>query len=222
MTSRPGTAPPSIEPREPTTRKTDRFPDALLGLLEVGHRISVEEFHRMIDRGVFGNEPRVELIEGVIVEKMGKNPPHVLATDLIQYLLIQHLPQRYCFSMANPVTIEGRQSEPEPDAMVLRGNPRDYVGKDRTPGDAALVVEVADSSYSYDRRTKWAVYAGAGVPVYWLLDLNRRGLEVHSEPIGEGLDATYRSSRIYLENEEAPLVLDGREVARFAVSEILP
>src|SRR5690606_34790079 len=108
----------------------------------------------------------------VVVDKMTKNLPHVHATDLIQYLLIRLVPAGYFFSMGNPVTIAERDSEPEPDAMVLRGNLADFSGRRRTPQDAALVIEVSDSSYAYDRRAKWVAYAAASVPVYWLLDLN--------------------------------------------------
>ena len=191
-------------------------------LFDVRRRITVEEFHRMIDAGVFGDEPRLELIEGVIVEKMGKKEPHIIGTDLVQYLFIRFVPEGYSFSMANPLTIEERDSEPEPDAMVFKGLPRDLLRRPRTPRDATLVVEVSDTSYAFDRKRKLAVYADAGVPVYWVLDLNGRRLEVFEGPIGEGAEASYRNPRVYLESDEAPLVLDGVEVARFAVGDILP
>lgn len=186
------------------------------------HRVTVEEFHRMAELGVFGNEPRVELLEGVIVDQMTKNLPHVHATDLIQYLLIRLVPPGYFFSMGNPVTIAERDSEPEPDAMIVRGNLNDFKGRRRTPQDAALIIEISDTSYSFDRFQKSKIYATARVPVYWLLDLNRRRLEVHTDPIGEGTESVYRVTQLYLEAEDLPLILDGREVARFALKDILP
>ena len=201
---------------------TEPTPTIVPTLFDVRRRVTVEEFHRMIDAGVFGDEPRLELIEGVIVEKMGKKPPHIHATDLIQYLLIRSVPAGFFFSMSNPLTIEEHQSEPEPDAMVIRGLLKDFADRSRTPRDAALVVEVSDTSYAFDRKRKLAVYADAGVPVYWVLDLNGRRLEVFNDPIGEGAEATYRVAQIYLETDDAPLVLDGVEVARFAVKDILP
>ena len=88
--------------------------------------------------------------------------------------------------MGNPVTIEDRDGEPEPDAMVFRGSIRDYAGRQRTPAEAALLAEVSDTSYDYDRYAKWVTYAAARVPVYWIIDLNRRQLEVHTEPTGQG------------------------------------
>ncbi|CAN5894146.1 Uma2 family endonuclease [soil metagenome] len=186
------------------------------------HRITVEEFHRMAELGVFGAEPRVELLEGVIVDKMTKNPPHVIATDLIQEMFGRLLPVGYFASMGNPVSIEERDSEPEPDVQVIRGRPRDSLGRRRTQADAALVIEVSDTSYAFDRYQKSKIYAAARVPVYWILDLNRRRLEVHTDPISEGAEAIFRAFQIYLESEEAPLILDGREVARFALKDILP
>jgi Uma2 family endonuclease len=198
--------------------------DASGSLLDFRHRITVEEYHRMTDAGVFGPEPRVELLEGVLIDKMTKNPPHILATDLLGEFLHHLLPRGsgYCISMGNPVTIEDRDGEPEPNAMILRGSLRDYTGRRRTPADASLVIEVANTSYNYDRYNKWVTYAGARVPIYWIVDLGRRRLEIHSEPAGQGETAYYGLTQILGQDDEVALVLDGREIARFAVREILP
>jgi len=193
-------------------------------LLDLRHRITVEEYHRMVDAGVFGPEPRLELLEGVLIDKMTKNPPHIVATDLLEELLHHLLPRGsgYCITMGNPVTIEDRDSEPEPDAMIVRGNLRDYAGRRRTPADVALVIEVASTSYAYDRSSKWVAYAVARVPIYWIVDLGRRRLEIHSEPAGQGETAYYGLTQVLGRDDEVALVLDGREIARFAVREILP
>jgi len=193
-------------------------------LLDFRHRITVEEYHRMAEAGIFGPEPRLELLEGVLIDKMTKNPPHILATDLLDDLFHHLLPRGsgYCISMGNPVTIEDRDGEPEPDAMILRGNLRDYTGRRRNPADAALVVEVANTSYAYDRFSKWVTYAGARVPIYWIVDLGQRRLEIHSQPAGQGETAYYGLTQILGQDDEVALVLDGREIARFAVREILP
>ena len=141
---------------------------------------------------------------------------------LFEGLLHRLVPAGYFPTMGNPVCIALRDSEPEPDAQVVRGTPRDFTGRKHGPADAALVIEVSDSSYSTDRRTKLAIYAAARVPLYLLLDLNGRRLEVFSDPIGEGQAATYQTHRIYGPEEEVPLILDGREVARFFVRDVLP
>jgi Uma2 family endonuclease len=204
---------------QPTTESQPRTPGALM---EYRHRITVEEYHRILDSGAFGPEPKVELLEGVIVNKMPKNPPHNLACDLTQHLLTRLLSPGYFHSMATSVAIEGRDGEPEPDVSILRGNPRDYAGRRRTPADAALLMEVSDTSYDYDRYTKSVTYAAARVPVYCILDLNRRRLEVHTEPTGEGEASVYARTQIFGPDDEVALILDGREVGRFLVREILP
>ena len=193
-------------------------------LFHVRHRITVEEYHRIIDAEVFGPEPRVELLEGVIVDKSPKTPPHMLATDLLGEFLHHVLPRGsgHYGSRVSPITIEDRNSEPEPDATVLRGSPRDYARRRRTPADAALIIEVADTSYEFDRFVKWVAYAGAGVPIYWILDLNRGRLEVHTKPEGQGETASYTRTQILGPDDEVSLIIDSREVARFAVREILP
>ncbi len=131
-------------------------------------------------------------------------------------------PEGYFVSRRSPLTIRDRDGEPEPDVLVLRGKIRDYADRERTPADAALLAEVSDTSYDYDRRAKWVTYAAARVPVYWIVDVNRRRLEVHTEPTGEGEAAVYGRTQIFGPDDEVPLILDGREVGRFPVKEILP
>ncbi len=208
--------PPKAEPRpEPGTWQV---------LMERRHRITVDEYHRMIDSGAFGPEPRVELLEGVIVEKMTKKPPHIIATDLLEDLLHHLIPRGngYYITMSNPVTIEERDGEPEPDGGVYRGNIRDIATRPRTPADAALLAEISDTSYDYDRRVKWVTYAAARVPVYWIVDVNRRRLEIHTEPTGEGETAGYARTQVFGPDDQVPLTLDGREFGRLVVGEILP
>jgi Uma2 family endonuclease len=191
-------------------------------LLDIRHRITVAEYHRMAKAEIFGPEARIELIEGLLVQKVLKTPVHAVTTDLIGALFHRLLVPGFFITRATPLTIEERDSEPEPDAMVIRGAIRDYANRPRTPADAALVIEVADTSYRTDRFTKYAIYAAAKVPIYWIVDLNRSRLELHTEPRGEGETAHYAQTRLLDPTDEVPLVLDGREVARFAVRDILP
>jgi Uma2 family endonuclease len=193
-------------------------------LLDIRRRITVDEYHRIVESGALGEEPRVELLDGVIVQKMAKNPPHVIISILLQEILHALLPRGsgFCISTDNPVTIEDRDGEPEPDFMVIRGKALDYVGKRQVPADAALIVEVSDTSYKVDRSVKWTLYAAAKVPVYWIVDVNRKRLEIHTEPTGQGEKAGYAQPRTLGPDDEVPLVLDGREVARFVLREIMP
>jgi Uma2 family endonuclease len=193
-------------------------------LLDIRRRITVDEYHRIVESGALGEDPRVELLEGVIVQKMAKNPPHVIVQNLLQEILHALLPRGsgYCVSTGNPITIEDRDGEPEPDLMVIRGKHLDYVGKRQVPADASLVVEISNTSYNEDRTLKWSLYAASGVPVYWILDVNQNRLEIHSEPNGQGEKAGYARTSIIGQDDEVPLVLDGREIGRFCLREIMP
>ena len=119
-----------------------------------------------------------------------------------------------------PITLE--TSEPEPDAAVIRGSRDDCPHSHPGPADVALVIEVADASLERDRAWKRRLYAGAGIPVYWIVNLIEGRLEVYADPAASADGPDYRDTRGYAEAEDAPLVLDGREVARLAVREILP
>src|SRR6266702_825880 len=106
-------------------------------------RISVDEYHRMIDQGMFDNR-RVELLDGVVVEKMTHNPPHDGTIQLVEVALAPARPAGWCVRIQSSVTLS--TSEPEPDLCVAWGNQRTYLSRHPGPADIGLVVEVADSS----------------------------------------------------------------------------
>jgi Uma2 family endonuclease len=187
-------------------------------LLGQRHRISVDLYDRITESGLLTKDDPVELLEGLLVEKMSKNPPHVVATALLEKKLHRVVPDNWFVTSGNPIKVPERDSEPEPDTQIVRGDPREYNARKPGPADVALVIEVSDTSYALDRRIKWTIYGAGGVPVYWLLDLNRRVLEVHTDPSPDG----YRTLHTLGPDEEIALVLDGREVARFPVREVLP
>lgn len=191
-------------------------------LLDRLYRLSVEQYDRMTEVGILGPDDRVELLEGVIIKKMTKNSPHMVASTILTQLMVRILPDGWFLSVENPVSIPERASEPEPDAQVVRGHHRDYLVRKPGPRDVGLFIEIAESSYPEDRGRKWALYARSSVPVYWIVNLNARRLEVYSDPTGEAEAASYRQARSYGSGDEVPLVLDGREVARLAVSDLLP
>jgi Uma2 family endonuclease len=112
-------------------------------------------------------------------------------------------------------------SEPEPDAAVVRGGLRDY--PDRHPGasDVILVVEVADASLERDQTLKKRIYAKAGIPVYWIVNLLERRLEVHRDPSGPSESPGYRTHEDLGPEDHVRLVIDGKEVARIAVADLL-
>src|SRR5580692_5700164 len=122
-------------------------------------RLSVEQYHKMIQAGIFTDDNRVELLEGLLVQKMSKKPPHRVATKLVNRALESVVPAGWYVDSQEPITTD--TSEPEPDAAIIRGDTRDYTDRHPGPDDIALVVEVADASVELDQRIKQRVYASA-------------------------------------------------------------
>jgi Uma2 family endonuclease len=184
------------------------------------YRLTVAQYHAMAKAGILGEDEPVELLEGWLVRKMTKYPPHSVATTLTRQALERRLPPGWYVPSQEPITTP--DSEPEPDLMVVRGNPRDYLERHPGPEAAALVIEVAESSLSQDRGTKKRLYARARVQVYWIVNLIERQVEVYTEPSGPRKRPDFRRRRNYAEVEEVPVLLDGVEVGRIPVRELLP
>jgi Uma2 family endonuclease len=197
---------------------TDRVPPAVPS--DLIWRFSVREYHEMIRAGILDEDAPVELLDGWLVTKMMKNPPHSAATDLVRYALERIVPKGWYVRSQDAITLA--QSEPEPDAAVVRGDRRTYVDRHPGPEDVALVVEVADASLHRDRTSKKRLYAQAGIPVYWIVDLVERRVEVYTDPSGATDQPDYREHRTFGKSEEVPLVVAGREVGRIAASAMLP
>jgi len=174
----------------------------------------------MIRTGILTPDDPVELLAGWLVYKMPKNPPHRIATRLAQQALEAVVPTGWYIDAQEPITLN--DSEPEPDAMIVRGDTRDY--RDRHPGpeDVALIVEVADSTLERDRGVKRMIYARARIPVYWIINLLECVLEVYYEPSGMTEVLDYRRRRDYGLSESVPVMIDGLEAGRVAVRDLFP
>lgn len=183
-------------------------------------RLTVDEYHQMIRAGILKEDDPFELLEGWLVPKMTPNPPHDLALVLAEDEIARRLPPAWFRRGQSAVTTA--DSEPEPDIAVVRGPKRLYAQHHPGPQDMALVVEVADSSLPRDRTTKCRLYARAGIPVYWIVNLPDTQVEVYTDPTGPDLNPCYRQRRDFSGAEEVPLVLDGREIGRIPVRDLLP
>jgi Uma2 family endonuclease len=184
------------------------------------YRLTVQQYLAMVEAGILTEDDPVELLEGWLVEKKTKNPPHLVATGLLLDLLPPLLPGGWLLSVQDPVaTVD---SVPEPDAAVIRGARRDYRERRPAAADVALVVEVADSSLQQDRGAKKRLYARAGIAVYWIVNLVEDQIEVYTEPSGPRRRPDYRRHQDYGLDELIPVVLDGAEVGRLAVRDLLP
>lgn len=184
------------------------------------YRLGVEAYFEMARLGILGPDDKVELLEGMLVEKMVKYPPHIHSTKRCFSLLTALLPPGWHVAKEDPIRVG--TSVPEPDISVLRGQESDYREHWPDPHQVGLVVEVADASLARDRRTKRRICGGAGLAVYWLVNLVQRRIEVHIDPTGPGEAPGYRSVTNHLPDKTIPFFLDGVEVGRVAVADILP
>lgn len=174
----------------------------------------------MIEGGVFAEDENFELLEGLLVRKMTKHPPHWICTELVRDALQSLRLAGYFVHSQNPVTTS--DSEPEPDVALVRGTLRDYRDGNPDPSQVPLIVEVADSSIHRDRTWKKRIYARAGVAVYWIVNLIDRQVEIHSQPSGPCDEPDYADSDIVAADGTLPVVIDGKIVGSLKVKDLLP
>jgi Uma2 family endonuclease len=136
------------------------------------------EYERLVDLGIFVGE-RLELLDGLLVVREPQGSPHAAIVTQIGRVLASAFGAGWHPRLHAPLALD-EESEPEPDVAVVAGDPRDYVSAH--PSTAALVVEVADSSLRLDRRLKSGLYARAGLPEYWIVNLVEGVLAVHRAP----------------------------------------
>ncbi len=183
-------------------------------------RLSVDQYHEMTRHGILGENDDVELLDGILVAKMPRSTAHSVAIMLVRNALAKVLPPGWFVVVQDATTLA--TSEPEPDCMVIRGEPRDYLEHHPLPGEVALIVEVSESSIRHDRGFKKAIYAAAGLPVYWIVNLVDHRVEVYANPTGPDDQADYRQRQEFRGTEDVPVVIAGREVGRIPVMELLP
>ncbi|MBV8312400.1 MAG: Uma2 family endonuclease [Planctomycetaceae bacterium] len=163
------------------------------------------------------NDDRVELINGYLVRKMGKNPPHCWSTRELLDRLAHMLPPGWMWQQDQPVRIPN-YDEPEPDIAIVRGTNDDYKHRTPEPSDVALLVEVSESTYDRDRGEKWTTYAKGGFPVYWIIILAKGRVEVYTDPSPAG----YQSREDFQPGQQVPVTIGGQPLRPIPVADILP
>jgi len=152
---------------------------------------NVEEYYRMAEAGVLTPNDHVELIEGEIIEMSPIGGPHAACVRKLGALLARLLADSAILSIQNPVAING-YSEPQPDVAILRARD-DFYSTHPTPDDVLVIIEVADTSVEYDRNVKVPLYARAGIPESWLVNLLKSVIEVYTQPVG----GSYQNCQIF-------------------------
>ena len=145
------------------------------------HRINVAQFHRMLESGVLTADDRVELIDGEMRDMPPIGPIHSGCTVRLIQVFTQALGNQALINVQGPLALD-RRSELYPDLLVLK--PRDdfYQTGHPSADDVLLLIEVADSTLSYDRKTKLPKYARAGVPLYWIVDVVHKTIHEYQDP----------------------------------------
>jgi Uma2 family endonuclease len=192
--------------------------DVYLDLPEEGltpYRFSVEQYHRMIDIALLGEDERVELIRGEIVYNMPIGDPHMACVKRLAKFLGARYEHLAHMSTGDPIRLA--DSEPQPDFMLLVPKNDFYLSGKPVPADAYLIVEVADSSFEHDRDDKAPLYAENGVGEYWIVELNAETVHVYRDPQPGG---TYSSIQQFTRG--ATLTIAALPGVSVAVADILP
>lgn len=148
-------------------------------------RFSTEDYHRLAEVGILSEDDRVELIEGEVVEMSPIGSRHAGTLKRLVALFGQRLGSAVVLSVQDPLDLDDG-TEPEPDLMLLRPRPDFYSESHPRPADVLLLVEVADTSLAVDRTQKADLYAAVGIAEYWVVDVERRRVFVHTGAMSTG------------------------------------
>lgn len=154
-------------------------------------KLTVDEVDRMLEHGILEDSRRVELLHGVLVERVSEGEPHALVTErILRWVAPLLVRDAYRVQMGSPLRLPDNTSLPEPDAKVFT---RDAPELARV-STALLVIEVSVTSLRTDLRVKAPMYASADVVEYWVIDVNGREVVIHTEPRANDYDSIRRVS----------------------------
>ncbi len=211
----------TLQPPKPQTPVAPPAPREFVAVVEQASRplwpISVRLFSEMVKTGVLNEKDPVYLWKGQLVERMAPKRKHSISVKRVYDAVSKIIPKHVHADREQPLAFRHDASVPQSDVVVLRGAAEDYPEDFPTTGDVVFVVEVADSSLQLDRRMS-EDYAIEGIGGYWLVNISDGCVEVYSEPAGNA----YAVKRTYQPGDEIPLIIDGTQVARIAVKELLP
>src|SRR5262245_8433824 len=191
----------------------------LLGTQAGFRRFSVAEYHRLTEIGILTEDDNLELIEGYLIHKMSRNPPHDGTLHRTLKRLTRALPAGWDLRAQSAITLS--DSGPEPDRGVVRGDAGGYMSHHPVAADVGLVLEVSDSSLDGDRLDKGRIYARAGIPIYWVVNIPDQQVEVYTAPSGSTPTPAYGQRDDYRPGAQLPFQLAGVLVATLAVQDLL-
>ena len=145
----------------------------------------------MAEVGILTCSERVELIRGEIIKMSPQGRRHRAFIDNLTHLLAMRLGERAIVSVQMPIVLAD-DTEPEPDIQILRRRSVPYKDREAHAEDTLLIIEVAQTSLAYDRSIKLRLYAGAGIPEYWVVDCAAESVEVYRVPHADGYNDVAR------------------------------
>jgi Uma2 family endonuclease len=148
-------------------------------------RLTVQDYHRMAEIGIFSPDERVELLDGNLISMVAKVTAHSSATTRTRRVLETGLGKQVCVRIQDPVQLDD-YSEPEPDIAIAALDPLEYAAHHPQPSEIFLLIEVADTSLAFDLGAKALAYARSGIAEYWVLDVQARKLYVLRSPTVQG------------------------------------
>ena len=188
-------------------------------LLSGLYRLTVRQYDRMIEDGTIAENDQVELIEGLLVRKMGKKRPHIQAGKKGLKALSRVAPTGWHIAKEDPM-VASDWSKPEPALAIVRGDVEDYSDRDVTAADIALVVEISDATLIDDRTAMARVYATSGIAYYWIVNLVDFQVEVYTDP--DPAQGRYSNRADFRPGQDLPVIIDGCQVGTIAVADLLP
>jgi Uma2 family endonuclease len=147
--------------------------------------ISTVDYHRMAEVGILAADEQVELLAGQIVQKMPKGPAHSALCKRMEKLLERQLGDQALVRLQDPIQCDA-YSEPEPDIAVVHPSESFYGDRHPIPREVYLIIEVSDTTLERDLGSKADLYAAAGIPDYWVLNIAAQQLHVFRDPGGDG------------------------------------
>jgi len=185
-------------------------------------RFAIAQFDRMVQSGEIDEDDPVELLDGIVVCKTPKSPRHRVSVRKTLRALERVIPEAWHVEKQEPIVIPP-EGKPEPDVAVIRRELEFDATRDASADQCCLVVEVAETKLARARTHKLSMYARAMTPVYWIVNVDARQLEVYAHPVpGARAGGTYPPPTIMGETESVALTIGGQLVGRIAVADLLP
>jgi Uma2 family endonuclease len=183
-------------------------------------RITVAEYHQMIEVGMITEDDRCELVEGWLLPKMTRNPPHDFVIGELNRILGGVSDGSWIVRIQSAILLS--DGEPEPDVTICIGPNRRYAARHPSVADTPLVIDVADSTLARDRGIKLRSYARAGISEYWIVNLIDRQIEIYTRPQPDARPPSYAQPRILGPSDVVSLILNGKTWLTITAGELLP